>query len=94
VLPARLVVLEIEFTDRPADDRRCWLHSSPARVDLCRRDTGAPVDIWPAGATGPITRWWLGTAGTNVRIGTDVPPIFGDFTRGGQPGSRPGRRRM
>ena len=60
VLPARLVVLEIEFTDRPASDRRYWLHLSPARVDLCRRDTGAPVDIWLAGATEPITRWWLG----------------------------------
>jgi len=59
-LPGRLVVLEIDFTDRPASDRRFWLHLSPASVDLCRRDTGAPVDLWLSGATEPITRWWLG----------------------------------
>ncbi len=59
-LPGRLVVLEIDFTDRPASDRRFWLHLSPAGVDLCRRDTGAPVDLWLSGATEPITRWWLG----------------------------------
>jgi hypothetical protein len=28
---------------------------------LCRRDTGAPVDIWLADATEPIILWWLGT---------------------------------
>jgi len=33
-LPGRLVVLEIDFTDRPASDRRFWLHLSPTAARL------------------------------------------------------------
>jgi DNA-binding HxlR family transcriptional regulator len=59
-LPDRLVVIEIAFADRPASDRRFWLHLSPSRVDLCRQDTGAPIDLWLSAPVEPVTRWWLG----------------------------------
>ena len=58
-LPARTVVLAIEFTGR-ATDRNFWLHLSRAEVNLCRQDTGAPVDLWLAAPAGQVTRWWLG----------------------------------
>ena len=59
-LPERTVVLAIEFTDRPAADRDFWLHLSKTDVNLCREDTGAPVDLWLAAPTVETTRWWLG----------------------------------
>ena len=59
-LPARTVVLAIEFTDRPPGDRYFWLHLDRTGVNLCRDDTGAPVDVWLTGQTETVTRWWLG----------------------------------
>jgi DNA-binding HxlR family transcriptional regulator len=59
-LPGRTVILAIDFTDRPSADRYFWLHLSRADVQLCRDDTGAPVDVWLATPTEPATRWWLG----------------------------------
>ncbi|WP_280393657.1 winged helix-turn-helix transcriptional regulator [Nocardia brasiliensis] len=59
-LPERRVVFAIEFTDRPISDRRFWLHLSRTSVDLCRDDTGAPVDIWLTAPTRAATEWWLG----------------------------------
>jgi DNA-binding HxlR family transcriptional regulator len=59
-LPDRTVVLAIEFSDRTATDRNYWLHLSRTSVDLCRQDTGAPVDIWLTAPTAAATRWWLG----------------------------------
>nr|WP_198151625.1 helix-turn-helix domain-containing protein [Kibdelosporangium sp. MJ126-NF4] len=59
-LPERTVVLAIEFTDRKPTDRNFWLHLSRTGVNLCRQDTGAPVDIWLAAPTAEVTQWWLG----------------------------------
>lgn len=59
-LPERTVVLAIEFTDRRPSDRNFWLHLSRTGVNLCREDTGAPVDLWLTGPVEPVTRWWLG----------------------------------
>jgi len=59
-LPERTVILAIEFTDRAATDRTFWLHLSRTTVNLCRRDTGAPVDVWLSAPTVDVTRWWLG----------------------------------
>ncbi|WP_063766164.1 winged helix-turn-helix transcriptional regulator [Streptosporangium amethystogenes] len=59
-LPERTVVLAIEFTDRRPADSRYWLHLSRTSVDLCRQDTGAPVDVWLTAPTAAATRWWLG----------------------------------
>ncbi|WP_433170139.1 winged helix-turn-helix transcriptional regulator [Actinoallomurus sp. CA-150999] len=59
-LPERTVVLAIEFTDRTANDRNYWLHLSQTSVNLCRQDTGAPVDVWLTAPTEAATRWWLG----------------------------------
>lgn len=59
-LPERTIVLAIEFTDRPAADRNYWLHLSRTSVNLCRQDTGAPVDLWLSAPTLAATRWWLG----------------------------------
>lgn len=59
-LPERMVVLAVEFTDRPAADRHFWLQLSRSAVHLCREDTGAPVDLWLAAPTAETTRWWLG----------------------------------
>ena len=58
-LPGRTVVIAIEFTDR-ATDRNFWLHLSQGGVNLCRQDTGAPVDVWLTAPAGETTRWWLG----------------------------------
>ena len=59
-LPERTVILALEFTDRPPRDRYFWLHLSKANVNLCRQDTGAPVDLWLKAPTAEVTRWWLG----------------------------------
>lgn len=59
-LPERTVVLAIEFTDRIAPASRYWLHLSRTDVNLCRQDTGAPVDVWLTAPTLAATRWWLG----------------------------------
>lgn len=56
-LPERTVVVAIDFTDR---NEKYWLHLSRTEVNLCRQDTGAPVDIWLAAPTMAVTRWWLG----------------------------------
>lgn len=59
-LPERAVVLAIDFIDRPAADQHFWLHLSRSEVNLCREDTGAPVDVWLTTPAEPATRWWLG----------------------------------
>jgi DNA-binding HxlR family transcriptional regulator len=59
-LPDRTVVLAIDFTDRTPVDRYFWLHLSCSDVQLCREDTGSPVDVWLATPTDPATHWWLG----------------------------------
>ncbi|MBB2911192.1 DNA-binding HxlR family transcriptional regulator [Streptosporangium becharense] len=59
-LPERTVVLAIEFTDRMPSDGNYWLHLSRASVNLCRQDTGAPVDVWLTAPTAAVTGWWLG----------------------------------
>ncbi|MGW4121768.1 hypothetical protein [Nocardia sp. NPDC004711] len=59
-LPARTVVLALTFTDRRPADRFFWLHVSPTGVNLCRDDTGAPVDVWLTAPTAEVTRWWIG----------------------------------
>jgi DNA-binding HxlR family transcriptional regulator len=59
-LPERTVVIAIEFTDGTETDRKYWLHLSRASVNLCRQDTGAPVDVWLTTPAGAATRWWLG----------------------------------
>lgn len=59
-LPDRAVVLAIDFTDRASPDRHFWLHLSRTSVNLCRQDTGAPVDVWLVGPTAAVTQWWLG----------------------------------
>jgi DNA-binding HxlR family transcriptional regulator len=59
-LPADTVVLALEFTDRPPRDRYFWLHLSKTNVNLCREDTGAPVDLWLWAPTAEVIHWWLG----------------------------------
>ena len=60
VLPDRTVVVAVHFTDREPGMNRFWLHLAPTGVNLCREDTGAAVDLWLAGPSRAITRWWLG----------------------------------
>jgi DNA-binding HxlR family transcriptional regulator len=59
-LPEQTVVLALEFTDRPSRDRYFWLHLSKTNVNLCREDTGAPVDLWLSAPTAEVSNWWLG----------------------------------
>ncbi|WP_202867802.1 winged helix-turn-helix transcriptional regulator [Kribbella pittospori] len=59
-LPTRTVVLAMDFVDRKPSDKYFWLHLSRSEVNLCREDTGAPVNIWIQAPTEPVTRWWLG----------------------------------
>jgi len=77
-LPERTVVLAIEFTDRAADDRYFWLHLSRTGVNLCREDTGAPVDLWLAAPTAETTRWWLGHLSWAQLLRTPEVRIDGD----------------
>lgn len=60
VLPAQTIVVALDFIDRSPADRYFWLHLSRSEVNLCRDDTGAPVDLWLTAPTEPVTRWWLG----------------------------------
>jgi DNA-binding HxlR family transcriptional regulator len=76
-LPERTVVLAIEFTDRAAD-RNFWLHLSRAEVNLCRQDTGAPVDVWLAAPTAETTRWWLGQQSWAQFLGHPDVSVHGD----------------
>lgn len=76
-LPERTVVLAIEFTDRAAD-RNFWLHLSRAEVNLCRQDTGAPVDVWLAAPTAETTRWWLGQQSWAQFLSHPAVSVHGD----------------
>jgi DNA-binding HxlR family transcriptional regulator len=76
-LPERTVVLAIEFTDRTAD-RHFWLHLSRTSVNLCREDTGAPVDAWLTAPTGITTRWWLGEVEWSQVIAHPEVTVRGD----------------
>ena len=77
-LPARTVVLAIEFTDRPPRDRCFWLHLARTGVNLCRDDTGAPVDVWLTGQTETVTRWWLGQLSWPELLRVDGVTVHGD----------------
>jgi DNA-binding HxlR family transcriptional regulator len=77
-LPDRLVVLEFDFHDRPTADRRYWLHLSRNRVDLCRQDTGDPIDVWIAAPLAPVTNWWLGTISWSDLLRRDDVGVQGD----------------
>jgi DNA-binding HxlR family transcriptional regulator len=77
-LPARTVVLAIEFTDRPPGDRCFWLHLARTGVNLCRDDTGAPVDVWLTGQTETVTRWWLGQLSWPELLRVDGVTVHGD----------------
>ncbi|CAM4485999.1 helix-turn-helix domain-containing protein [Nocardia ninae] len=77
-LPDRRVVLAIEFTDRPISDSRFWLHLSRTGVDLCRDDTGAPVDIWLTTPTRAATEWWLGNLSWQQLLRQPGVQVHGD----------------
>lgn len=79
-LPERTVVLAIEFTDRPAADRHYWLHLSRTNVNLCRQDTGAPVDVWLSTPTLTATRWWLGQLSWAQLLRQPGVQVHGDRT--------------
>lgn len=79
-LPDRTVVLAIEFTDRPAADRDFWLHLSRTGVNLCREDTGAPVDLWLTAPTAELTRWWLGELSWSGLLRHPEVVVHGDRT--------------
>ncbi|ASF11689.1 winged helix-turn-helix transcriptional regulator [Nocardia brasiliensis] len=78
-LPDRRVVVAIEFTDRPASDRRFWLHLDRAGVDLCRDDTGAPIDIWLTTPTRATTEWWLGNLSWSQLLRQPGVQVHGDL---------------
>ncbi|RDI43246.1 winged helix-turn-helix transcriptional regulator [Nocardia mexicana] len=79
-LPERIVVLAIEFTDRAEHDRNFWLHLSRTGVDLCRDDTGAPVDLWLTAPTMALTRWWLGDLSWGRLLRHPEVHVHGDRT--------------
>ncbi|MGW4352297.1 winged helix-turn-helix transcriptional regulator [Nocardia sp. NPDC004582] len=78
-LPAQPVVLAVEFSDRPPADRRFWLHLSRREVNLCRDDTGAPVDLWLTAPTETLTRWWLGEIPWPEVLGHSEVRLHGDL---------------
>jgi DNA-binding HxlR family transcriptional regulator len=77
-LPEQTVVLAIEFTDRTAPDNRYWLHLSRTSVNLCRQDTGAPVDVWLTTPTLAATRWWLGELSWAELLRQPGVRVYGD----------------
>lgn len=77
-LPARTVVLAIEFSDRGPTDRYFWLHLSSTTVNLCRQDTGAPVDVWLTAPTEVATRWWLGRLTWQQLLRQPAVEVHGD----------------
>ena len=77
-LPDRTVVLAIEFTDRAPHDRSYWLHLSRNQINLCKRDTGAPVDVWLAAPTIDVTRWWLGEISWSTFVRRPGVRVHGD----------------
>lgn len=79
-LPDRTVVLALEFTDRPAADRHFWLHLSRTGVNLCREDTGAPVDLWLTAPTAEATRWWLGQLSWTALLRQPTVSVHGNKT--------------
>lgn len=79
-LPGRTVVLALDFTDRNPTDRYFWLHLSRTEVNLCRDDTGAPVDLWVTAPTEPVTRWWLGQISWSQLLLRPGVRIHGDHT--------------
>ena len=44
----------------PVDRVGAGPHLSKMDVNLCRQDTGAPVDLWLKAPTAEVTQWWLG----------------------------------
>ncbi|MEC3919222.1 winged helix-turn-helix transcriptional regulator [Nocardia sp. CDC160] len=79
-LPDRRIVVAIEFSDRPISDRKFWLHLSRTGVDLCRDDTGAPVDIWLTTPTRAATEWWLGNLSWQQLMQQPGVQLHGDHT--------------
>ena len=77
-LPDRTVVLAIEFTDRAPRDRSYWLHLSRDQINLCKQDTGAPVDVWLAAPTIDVTRWWLGEISWSTFVRRPGVRVHGD----------------
>ena len=59
-LPDRRVVIAFVFSDRPADDRRLFLHLGGGAPALCRHGEGFEPDLEVHGDTAALTRWWLG----------------------------------
>lgn len=77
-LPEHTVVLALEFTDRPPHDRYFWLHLSRTNVNLCRQDTGAPVDLWLKAPTAEVTHWWLGDLSWSQLLQHPEVTVHGD----------------
>jgi len=59
-LPSRRIVIRFTFTDRPAADRRLYLHLGGNEPALCRDESGFVPDLEVHGTTETLARWWLG----------------------------------
>jgi len=58
-LPTRRLVLEFEFRDGPARQRRWWIVTQGGDVDLCLKHPGYPVDLTISSAVPTLARIYL-----------------------------------
>jgi len=59
-MPAGRTVIEIEFTDAPAKQRRFWLDHHAGRVEVCLKDPGFDIDVHVATAVRVLAEVWRG----------------------------------
>jgi DNA-binding HxlR family transcriptional regulator len=59
-MPAGRTVLEIVFTDAPANRRRFWLVHANSDVDVCVKPPGFEVDVSLSGKTLTLAEIWRG----------------------------------
>jgi hypothetical protein len=59
-MPAGRTVLEIVFTDAPANRRRFWLVHANGDVDVCVKPPGFEVDVSLSGKTLTLAEIWRG----------------------------------
>jgi len=58
--PAGRTVVQIEFTDLPAAQRRWWLVNEGNDADLCLTNPGYEVDLYLASTLRTLTEIWMG----------------------------------
>jgi len=99
--PGQRVVLQFEFSDYMAKQRRWWLVINKGVVDLCRSDPGFDVDLQITSRLRTLTQVWMGDMTLHRAIREKLVEVSGDsrlkntmkswFTLSAVAGIKPGR---